>query len=166
MTLTVEDGSLVSGADSYISLADARSYCANRGIALSDDDSAAEIQLRRAFDYLELKRAYYKGTKVDPAQLTQWPRTGVVIEGAEIDTVTIPVELKYAQVQYAVAINSGLDLLPTASGDRFVTREKIGQIETEYSSSLATSGIPIVRIADQLLEPLLNTVGMLSVERA
>lgn len=166
MALTVEDGSLVSGADSYIALADARTYCTARGVSLSDDDTTAEVQLRQAFDYLELKRADYKGTKVDSAQLTQWPRTGVLIDGVEVDSVTIPTELKYAQVQYAVAVNSGLSLLPSADGTKFVKREKVGQLETEYSEAVAVSGIPIVRIAEKLLEPLLNRVGMLTVERA
>lgn len=166
MALTVEDGSLVSGADSYISLEDARTYCTARGLSLSDEDATAEIQLRRAFDYLEMKRASYKGSKVDSAQLTQWPRTGVIIEGVEVDSATIPTELKNAQIQYAVAINSGLDLLPSSAGTPFVVREKVGALETEYSNSLATSGIPIVRIAEQLLEPLLTSVGTLSTERA
>lgn len=166
MALTVEDGTLVDGADSYISLADAITYCTGRGVAISDDATTAEIQLRRAFDYLESLRSRYKGTKVDSAQLTQWPRAYVYIDGTEFSSALIPTELKYAQVQYAVAINSGLDLVPSADGAAFVKREKIGPLDTEYSESVATSGIPIIRIAESLLAPLLTDVGMLTVERA
>lgn len=42
MAIIVEDGTGVTGANSYISLADARTYATNRGFELSADDTIAE----------------------------------------------------------------------------------------------------------------------------
>lgn len=165
-TLVVEDGSLVDGADSYISLADARTYATKRGISVAADDTAADIQLRKAFDYLEAIGADYKGTKSDPAQLTQWPRKDVWVDDAELSYAVIPTVLKYAQVQLAAAIQGGINLTPTSDGSAFIVREKIGPIDTEFSEAINTSGVPIVRIADSLLAPLLRRTGLLTVARA
>lgn len=165
-TLVVEDGTLVANADSYISLADARAYAAKRGIAIQADDTKADVQLRRAFDYLESLRSSYKGKKADPAQLTQWPRKCVWVDDVELSSATIPTALMWAQVQYAAAINSGIDVMPTYDGSAFVKREKVGPIETEYSDVVSTSGTPTVRAAEALLAPLLNVTNYLKVERA
>lgn len=169
MALTVETGAGVAGADSYISLADARIYATSRGIALSVTDATAEVQLRNAFDYLETLTDY-KGQRVASDQATQWPRSGVFLfPGAdEVAIDEIPLSLKYAQVQLAAAVNSGLDLQPTANGDPFIVRDKVGPIETQYSFTVSTSGVPIVRAASSLLSPLLNGGGsfLLSTERA
>lgn len=166
MTLNVEDGSLVTNADSYISLEAARTYAASRGVSLSSGDATAETQLRKAFDFVESYRDRFKGSKVSSSQMTQWPRVGVYIDNEYIDSVTIPNELKYAQVQIAAAIESGLDVNPTSDGTSFVKREKVGPIETEYSEAVATSGVPIVRRAEALLAPLLKSAGLLMTERA
>jgi hypothetical protein len=53
MALTVEDGSIVSGADSYISLVDARAILTSLGQNLNLDDTVAEQELRAACDYIE-----------------------------------------------------------------------------------------------------------------
>ena len=44
--LIVEDGTVVAGANTYLSLVDARSMAVVEGVSLSDDDTTAEAQLR------------------------------------------------------------------------------------------------------------------------
>lgn len=166
MPLIVEDGTLVANADSYITLAAARVYADSRGLSLAGSDAEAERQLRRGFDYVEAYRDRFKGAKVDPTQMTQWPRYGAYVDGRYIDTITIPTELKYAQVQVAAAIQSGLDVTPNSTGESFVVREKVGPIETQYSESVASSGVPILRTAEQLLAALITSTGALTTERA
>lgn len=166
MTLTVEDGTIVAGADSYIALTDARTYAASRGLALSVTDATAEVQLRNAFDYLESIQNY-KGVAATDEQETKWPRALVYLSAAvTIDTDVIPTPLKYAQVHLAAAINGGLTLQPIADGAPFAVREKVGPIETQYSFSVSTSGVPIVRAANALLAPLLVSGSILATERA
>lgn len=165
-TLVVEDGSLVANADSYISLANARAYAAKRGVTLDADDTKADVQLRRAFDYLESLGSRYKGKKSTSGQLTQWPRKCVWLDDEELSSAVIPVGLQYAQVQYAAAINAGIDIAPTSDGSPYIVREKVGPLETQYSDVVVASGVPTVRTADALLAPLLNSTGYLTVERA
>jgi hypothetical protein len=166
MTLTVEDGSGVTDADSYITLADARTFAASRGISISATDATAEIQLRRAFDALEAYGSRFKGAKSVVGQATQWPRTGAYIDVDLWASDAIPTALKNAQVHFAAAIEAGLDPIPNSTGEAFVVRETIGQIETEYSESVSNSGVPILRTMNFTLAPLLNGSGALSVERA
>lgn len=54
MTLVVEDGSIVSGAESYASVAQADAYFAARGITIWSPllDAEKEQALRRATDYM------------------------------------------------------------------------------------------------------------------
>ena len=166
MTLIVEDGSGVANANSYITLAEARSYAIQRGVTLSATDSALEVDLIKSMDYLESQRSNYKGVKTSPTYALQWPRYGVSIDGTEIASNVIPVELKNAQAQLAMAIATGVDLLPTATGAAFVVSEKVGPIETKYAENVSTSGVPIVRAVDALLAPLLRTGGALATARA
>lgn len=166
MTVTVEDGTGVAGANSYISLADAKTYAKDRGITLVDDDVKLEQYMNKAVDYLESLRSDYKGAKAVSTNALQWPRTGVTIDRVVIASTTIPNELKYAQVELMIAINGGTDIVPTATGDAFVTREKIGPIDTQYSEGVSTSGIPIVRKAEMYLAPLLRHGSTLATVRA
>lgn len=167
MSLIIEDGTGVAGADSYVTLEEARAYAASRGLTLSSTDATLESYLRRATDYLEAQRDKYKGHKTDATYPLQWPRKCVYIDCTPIDSDVIPAELKQAQIQLAAAINSGIDIMPTATGEAFITLDKVGPIETRYSESIATSGVPIVRTADALLAVLYRDGGgLITTERA
>ena len=56
MTLIVETGSIVSGANTYVDLADVRAFASARGITVSTDDTTLEQQIIKAMDYVESKR--------------------------------------------------------------------------------------------------------------
>lgn len=167
MVLTVEDGTGLTNPDSYIALADARDYCATRGMSLNTVDATAEIQLRKAFDYLESLRSTYKGSRTNTTQGGAWPRAEVYIDDVLFDSASIPTALKQAQAQIAAAMERGLDIVPDSDGSPFVSREKVGPIETSYSTRLATSGVPILRSVENLLAPLQNSANLyLSTQRA
>lgn len=166
MTLIIETGAGVAGANSYVTLAEARTYASARGVTLTDFDDVLERYLILAVDYLEAQRENFKGTKTDATYALQWPRYGVILDGVELASNVIPVELKNAQIQIAMAANEGIDLMPTATGDAFITAEKVGPLETRYSQRLNTSGVPIVRKLEAVLEPLLRTTGLLTTVRA
>lgn len=166
MTLIVEDGSGVTGANSYVTLVEARAYALTRGVEMTDVDSKLEMYLVKAMDYLESLRYGFKGRKTNADQALQWPRYCVYIDGYAISSEAIPTELKNAQMQIAMAIQSGIDFMPTASGEAFVISEKVGPIETKYSEGVSTSGVPIVRTVEALLAPLMNIGFGLVTERA
>lgn len=153
--LTVEDGTIVANADSYASLVDLRKYALARGVVLSSVDAEVEAQAIKAVDYLESLRLSYKGTKVDPTtQCLQWPRKDVYIEGILLSDTTIPKDLVNAQCQLVVEQFNGVSILPT-SNSAFITKEKVGTIETTYSEKVSTSSTPRMPSVDSWLEELI-----------
>lgn len=166
MTITVEDGTNVAGANSYVTVAEAKTYATARGVTLPTPDSAIEPLILQAMDYLESLRSDYKGIKANQTQPLQWPRTGVTIDGYAIDSNVIPTELKNAEMQLVMDVANGLDPMAASDGSAFIVKEKVGPIETTYSEGVATSGMPILRRTEALLTPLLERQGLLTVERA
>lgn len=152
MALIVETGAIVDNANSYVDLAYARAYATARGLTLSAVDATLEAQLITAMDYLESLRSQYQGAKIGGLQ---WPRYGVFIDGVELASNTIPRELKDAQCRLAFEVSNGVDLMPTTSG-KFAKREKVGELEVEYSEGLSTSQQPSFTVVDNLLAPLLK----------
>lgn len=162
--LTVEDGSKVPNADSYISLAEARAYAASRGLQISSDDVVAEQQLRQGYDWIERQGYRFKGVKVESNQSSQWPRLGAYRDGYMLDTTIVPAEIRYAQVHVAVAVHSGTNLYGVT--EKFIKKEVVGPIETEYSEKIGISTVPTVTAAENLLSGLFATTpGNVTVER-
>lgn len=79
MALVVEDGSIVAGANSYVSLADADAYLANAltaSVWTALTDPAKEALLIAASRWLD-QQAVWHGYKVDADSAMRWPRSGV-----------------------------------------------------------------------------------------
>lgn len=170
MALTVEDGTGVTGADSYVSISEIRTYAVNRNLTLPAGDADIESLARSAVDYLEGRRSDYKGVKATSTQDLQWPRidvdadgivVGITVDGYELSPTAIPKELKLAQCQLCVEINSN-DILPTSTTFA-VKRERVDAIETEYAVKPGSeSFIPEMPKVEALLEPLLKPVPFLT----
>ncbi len=77
MALTVEDGTVVPNADSFLNLADARALATNCGLEISADDTTAEVQLRQAYLALVVYEPQLQGYRVSSEQTGIYPRTGV-----------------------------------------------------------------------------------------
>lgn len=153
MALVIEDGSIVAGANSYVSLAEARAYATARNKPLPTNDTTLEALLISAMDYLEAQRARFEGLKVSAEQELQYPREGVIIDGIELASTVIPSILKQAQIRLAMEANAGVDLMPTRTGG-FVKKEVVGPIETEYSEKVGVSVEPEMSAVEALLAPL------------
>lgn len=150
MPIVVEDGSIVSGANSYVSEAELIAYAAARGITLTADP---EILLIKAMDYLESLN--YKGYKKTRLQPLQWPRCGVIIDCYCFPSDEIPQELKNAQMSLAISIDAGDD--PLATQSQSVKREKVDVIEVEYMDGSSSS--PIIKSVNAALSKLLAGGG-------
>ncbi len=95
MALIVEDGSVVAGAETYVSVTDTDDYWSRHG-RLSDTSWIAaatadrEAAIRQAATYLD--HAFrWKGARVSISQALAWPRSAVVDkEGEEQSSQTIP----------------------------------------------------------------------------
>lgn len=164
MAITVEDGTIVAGANSYASVADLRDYADDRGISLPSSDSACEILLIKAADYVESKRDKYQGIKAESDQPMQWPRDGAYVDGFEVSASEIPRELKYAQMQLACDAHT-TDIMPNrlVATQGAVTRQKVGDLEVAYANPTNPLSVPAFAKADALLAPLYKRNGLMGV---
>jgi hypothetical protein len=106
IVITVEDGSNVADANSFVTLAEVRAYAAQRGVTLSVTDDDVAIQLIKSKDYLESFAMRYQGEIANEGQSLQWPRIDVYLYGSEtaFPSNAIPKELKAAQNATVVAL--------------------------------------------------------------
>lgn len=163
MALIKEDGSHVSGANSYSELAEIRAYAEARGRTLPIDDETVEAYAIRAMDYLESFRDRYKGSKAIDGQGLQWPRTDVVIDNVAFAEDAIPIELQNAHSQLTIDVASGVELFPVRTSLQNVRRKKVGPLETEWFEGGGVS--PILTALSAYLKPLLRTTAALTTVR-
>lgn len=156
--LIIEDGSGVANANSYVTVAEYRAYATPRGVSLPVSDAECETQLILAMDYLEVQ--CWRGIAAYDDQSLAMPRDEVYIGGSLIASDMIPNKIKLAQMQLALQVNNGVDLMPTVvGGSASVVREKVGPLETEYATSLTVGTQPYFRSISGLLAPYLCSPG-------
>jgi hypothetical protein len=129
MALTVENGTLVANANSYVSVGDYIAWADARGLTYPSYPQI-EQKILRAMDYIESR--HFVGQKHEETQALQWPRDYVFIDGYSVESNEIPKELKIA-VYEAVKIEIDGDSKLTAS-ERETVSEKIGDISVTYKS--------------------------------
>lgn len=165
MSLIIEDGTIVAGAVSYVTAAEARAWAAKRGVTLSADDAVLEPLLVKACDYLQSIEGNYRGSRVDDAQPLAWPRQKVYLFGntTAIAVTYVPQQLKDAQCQLAIDAGSR-DLQPTGDG-REVLMKQVDVLVTQYARSGSGVNRPILDKAMGILSPLLRSSGPLTANR-
>lgn len=165
MTLIIEDGTIVAGAISYVTAAEARAWALARGITLSATDSVVEAQLVNACDLLQSLEPRFKGSRADDAQALAWPRQQVYLYGntTAVATTYIPQQLKDAQCQ--LAYDASLTTLQPTGEGRQVVMKQVDVLVTQYSDTRASSVLPVFNKAMGILAPLFRTAGALSTLR-
>lgn len=156
MALIVEDGSIVAGADSYISVAEADAYHESRGNAAWDLIDDKEALLRRATDYMVGKyRLRWAGSRVYSGQALDWPRVDVPILDSRYkayhDSSSVPLEVKQACAILALKAHSAA-LIEDQS--QKVISVQVGPITTTYEPSSSTA--VKYNEVDNLLSPYFN----------
>jgi hypothetical protein len=154
MTLIVEDGTGLSTAESYISVADADARMAALGMTNWNDLTAAEKEqaLRRATTYMtQAYRKRWRGARLYRAQALDWPRYGATVDGYDIPSTEVPREIANACADLAFRAASG-ELAPDTG--RAIIREKVGPLETEYDRN-SPQGTRY-RSVDMILAPFLK----------
>ena len=131
MALIVEDGTLVSGANSYVSFADANQYLMDRG--LTPEVTLSEGHLLRGADYVNRFNLRFVGRKASPASSAmQWPRLYFYYEGEFITSNLLPPIIGIAQIESAYEIANDNDPSESAVDTPKIIRERVDVIETEY----------------------------------
>lgn len=154
MALTIEDGTIISGAQSYAAASDLTTYADLRGATLPTTDAEKEALLMQAMDALNDR--CWKGERVSTEQVLAWPRAGVYRDGQLLPHDEIPRELFYGQMALAIAANS-TTLMPTteAQGKGPVTEERVeGAVTVKYANPGKVLSVAAVADADALLRVL------------
>ena len=133
ITLTVEDGTRPTGANTYAALADANAYWADRGNATwadaTDDEKAAA--LIQATDYLN-GLSWATGTPVGDDMA--WPRTGAVSPSGGLFSMSmVPNAVVQATCYMAGEIIGGAT--PLAATDRPLTKLTAGAVSMEWDAA-------------------------------
>lgn len=162
MALVIEDGSLVAGANSFVTRAAIIGYAADRGVTL-EDTAATDVFAFAAMDFLQTQ--CFKGDPVAPSQNLPFPRNGLV----DGDTAagfahTIPTGIKNAQLQLALDSASGTILANNAQLPLEVQRSKVGPIERQFFAPerLTLDGTAPLTVARAWLKPHLCTDSVLA----
>ena len=142
MALIVEDGSGLVNAESYISVADAATYHANRGNAAwaaIASDIIREQLLRKATDYMmAVYRLRWAGYRYNSSQALDWPRLYVPILDTlstnqfpqYVDFNVVTVAVKNACAELALKANTETLM---ADLSQATIKEKVDVIEVEYN---------------------------------
>jgi len=164
MTITVEDGSIVAGANSYVSLADAWDYAQARGVTLPTDDAEIEALIIRAMDYLESFDGRFKGDRVERDQPLSWPRDGVLIEAWPWRSDEIPRQVLNAQLALIIEIQNGEDPFNPSRATLPVVRERIeGAVEVEYANPGQSLKVSKTQASKTIINTLLRNSGLFAV---
>lgn len=158
MTIIVEDGSIVAGANSFVTIAFVRAYAAERGVDLPVSDSDLAPMMVKAFDCCNAKEDELSGSRVSRTQTGCYPRTDVTIYGFDVAEDEIPIELQNASAQLVCEQGEGVDIMPTTN-EPPKTLEKIGQLTTQWDVNGWAPGPSLPKV-DAALRPLLKRSGV------
>lgn len=165
MSLIVETGALVSGANSYVSRTDYITYAASFGVTIAND-SAADVELLKAAQFIDQHEANLKGDKVTRDQSMGFPRTGIMIENWYWSSTEIPRNVILCQMQTALDIHAGFDPYnPAVNPNMIKKRARVeGAVDVTYAVSDG-NGQKLSRTstADALLNSLLNRSGLFNI---
>lgn len=169
MALTVEDGTIVANADSYISLVDAATYhtaMGNTAWAALANDTLREQYLRRACQQMEARyKGGWAGSKRNDSttvtyQPLSWPRKDVTDEdGIALDSQTIPKIVKDAQCEIALMLAGGSEFLrkEITANEVSISSESVGPISVSYTHGSGSQSFSSFPLIDMMLAPVCNT---------
>lgn len=158
VTLIVEDGTIVTDANSFVTEAQIVAYALARGVTLpfsndAQQDAVAILGIKAA-DYLRIMP--WRGEVVEVDQPMPWPRKNLNMSPSWPED-KVPLAVIEAQLQLTLLANAGTVLIPTSTGVGYLIKEKIGPIENVYSEKVgvSTNGLPILPGITALLDPWL-----------
>jgi len=163
MALIIEDGSIVAGADSYVSRAEYIAYALTQGVTIPDTD-ATDVTLRQCAAFIDEHEPTLKGDRKTRDQAMAFPRYGVYIDGFWWTDSEIPRQARYCQMQLALDVYAGVDIynLPASASVPVKSERVEGAVSVEYavSNQMKTSRNSSSRA---LLSQLLERSGLYSI---
>lgn len=157
LSFIIEDGTIVAGATSYVTVAELKQYWDNYGYdysALSDGD--IELLLNKATKTIDAQYInQWPGYREDEDQVLEWPRSAAFYtDGYNIAETIIPVELKNGVSEMAQALNNGADLQPVVSTPGIIEEEYVRvdviQQRRKYSTTFINPRDVLYAVEDAL----------------
>lgn len=152
MSIVVEDGSIVDGANSYCTVDDLRIFATARAITVPVSDGDCEALLIKAMDFLETLS--FIGTRVSPTtQPLQWPRENATVDGVDLDPSTVPLAVQNSEKWLAIVAQT-IELQPTfsATSKGIVASESVyGAVSRTYFQKTGSSLSPYISSVNALL---------------
>lgn len=149
MALVIEDGTNVSGANSFVTAAQFATWAGDRGYAVPSTPTVEQNAVR-AMDFIKSVETDFGGERLYDDQALPFPRTGQYIYDVLVPDGTIPPEVRDLQFVVIKALNDGIDLFPTSS-ERALKRQKTGPLEKEWFDANIS---PTVTFIDAAMWPL------------
>lgn len=156
MAFTVEDGTGIEGANSYVSENDLGTYTDDRGVTLASGDAEAAL-IRATASIDAIYRSRFPGWRTNGrSQGLEWPRSGASdAEGNEIAEDEIPVEIVNAVCEFAVReLTTPGSTAPDLERGGNIRRMKAGSVEIEYGGNATAN--TVFQIVDGILAGLLG----------
>lgn len=175
MAFTPEDGTGVTGANAYGTVAGFRAYHTDRGRAVTDTDLTDAVVQQRLIlgtDYIQTRWAgQFKGWPTNEDQGLHFPASGLCDRyNRAIANDAVPTNVEHAAYEYAFRASADLYNEPTvdATGGKVTgIRRKVGPLETEttFAEGTAITTIRPIPAADRLLTEFLIGGGNAGVIR-
>jgi hypothetical protein len=174
MAFTLEDGTGVTGANSYASVADAETYFTDVGkdvtawSALST--AAKQSKLIVATQYVDgVYGSRFSGYAALSTQGLEWPRKNAIDQnGWLLSSAAVPDAVKFAMYEVAFRLLT-VDALPdTAASDKAIkeTMDQIGPLKRQREYDQFVARVPSFPLVDAILAPLLRAGGVMELVRA
>lgn len=154
MTLNTTAGS--PDADSYVTLAEFKAHADSYGYDVGGSpDDAIEQACRRGTRWIDVTYGYrFIGEVVTVEQSLEWPRIKAVWRGQELDSTTIPKQIKNAACEAVWReLNNPNSLSPDYVQAEAIKQEQVGDLSVTYQDGKGSveDVTPIVSIIDNLL---------------
>ena len=170
-TIVVEDGTVVSGSNSYTTVSGITVYAEDYGLSAwtSTDitDTMREQAVFKSMRYLEALP--WKGTKYSADQNLEWPRSYVYDRnGYLVDDDVVPQAVINAQCEIAVLClpTSDVDLQPSYTKDDYLTEVSIAGATTEKWNPNGATRKPQITAVKDILTGLIGSSSAVPVERS
>lgn len=170
--VTVEDGSGLAAADSYVDVAFTDAYLLQyrRGSSWETATTQAkEDALLVAAQYLDAKfGCRWLGSRGSADQGLDWPRKRVILNGERLDesgTDSIPRDLKRAQSEMALTVLDGTDpfeVLASGAGSVKAESSELGPLKERFEYVGGARELPVFRNVALLLSRLVRPSGELN----
>ena len=157
MSLIIETGTIVAGANSFTTDAEFVAYALARGKTIPATEAERDVLQILAVDYLTGREKQLQGTRTDGTQELIYPRENVYIRDVLLGSNSIPKELKNAQMEAGIAAAS--QSLTVNKVSENIEETTVGPITKTFfnGGSWATVRLDTVNI---YLRPLLSQAAV------